>query len=137
MPPLVSLVAIAAAAGIAVALQGHVMGAMDRAAGTSTSVFVTYGGGALIAAALWLSQAPSLATLRRVPWYSWSAGLLGLVIVGGIGYTAPRLGLGRTLVITVAAQLIAAILLERTFDVRRLAGIAVVVLGVWLVVSEK
>ncbi|MGZ5493363.1 MAG: DMT family transporter [Thermoanaerobaculia bacterium] len=38
---------------------------------------------------------------------------LGLVIVGGIGFAAPRLGLSRTLVITVAAQLCAAVLIDQ------------------------
>jgi transporter family-2 protein len=129
--PLLLLV-IAAAAGVAVALQGHFMGAMDRNAGTATSVFVTYGVGALIAASLWIARGAPLDGFRRIPWYSWTAGAFGLVIVGAIGYAAPRLGLGRTLLITIAAQLVAAMLLERTFDVRRIAGLVMVVVGAWL-----
>ena len=127
-----ALVLIAAIAGVAVALQGHFMGAMDRNAGTATNVFVTYGIGALIAASLWIARGAPLEGLRRIPWYSWTAGAFGLVIVGGIGYAAPRLGLGRTLVITIAAQLVAAMLLERTFDIRRISGCLLVVAGAWL-----
>jgi transporter family-2 protein len=127
-----TLILIAAAAGVAVALQGQFMGTMDRNAGTPTSVFVTYGIGAIIAASLWIARGAPFEGLRRVPWYSWTAGAFGLVIVGGIGYAAPRLGLGRTLIITIAAQLLAAMLLERTFDVRRVAGFLVVVAGAWL-----
>ncbi|HYH07054.1 MAG TPA: DMT family transporter [Thermoanaerobaculia bacterium] len=128
----VALILIAAVAGVAVALQGLFMGAMDRNAGTATSVFVTYGIGALIAASLWIARGAPLDGLRRIPWYSWTAGAFGLVIVGGIGYAAPRLGLGRTLVITIAAQLLAAMLLERPYDLRRIAGFLVVVAGAWL-----
>ena len=133
---MIVLLVIAAAAGVAVALQAHSMGAMDRIAGTPTSVLVTYGVGALIALTFWLTRGAPLDGIRRIPWYSWTAGALGLVIVGGIGYAAPRLGLGRTLVITVASQLLAAMIIEQTFDARRLAGLALTVAGVWLTVKS-
>jgi bacterial/archaeal transporter family-2 protein len=131
------LILIAIGAGVAVALQGQVMGATDRAAGTVGSVFVTYGTGGLLALLLWLVRGAPAEALRRLPWTAWTAGALGLAIVGAIGYAAPRLGLGRTLVITVAAQLVAAMLLEQTFDPRRLAGLALTVAGVWLVVTGR
>ena len=144
MSTFVLLCAIAVCVGIAVAFQGHFMGAMDRTAGTATSVFVTYGVGAVIAAMIWLgARGPSVAA-RQVPWYGWLAGPLGLVIVGGIGFAAPRLGLARTLVITVAAQMIAALVLDhfgvlggvqRTFDGMRAAGLLLTVAGVWLIVK--
>ncbi len=129
------LLLIAVVAGIAVAIQGQLMGTMDRLAGTATSVFITYGLGALLAAAIWLVRGRPVAHLREIPWYAWSAGAFGLVIVGGIGYAAPRLGLARTLVITVAAQLLMAMVLDRTFDARRVAGLALTIAGVWLVVK--
>ena len=135
MTTLLPLLLIAVAAGIAVAVQGHFMGTMDRLAGTATSVFITYGLGALIAAVIWLAKGRPVEGMRQIPWYAWTAGVFGLVIVGGIGYAAPRLGLAKTLVITVAAQLIMAVLLDRTFDMRRIAGIAVTIVGVWLVVK--
>lgn len=144
MSTFVLLCAIAVCAGIAVAFQGHFMGAMDRTVGTATSVFVTYGVGAVLAAMIWLgARAPAVAG-RHVPWYGWLAGPLGLVIVGGIGFAAPRLGLARTLVITVAAQMIAALILDhfgafggvqRTFDAMRAAGLLLTVAGVWLIVK--
>ncbi|HET7433076.1 MAG TPA: DMT family transporter [Thermoanaerobaculia bacterium] len=132
---------VAVAAGVAVALQGQAMGAMNRSAGTATTTFVTYGSGALIACVIWLlRRTPSTAPL---PWYGWTAGALGLVIVGGIAHAAPRIGLSRTLVITVAAQLLAALAIEtfgwmgssaRPIDAGKLAGIALTIAGVWLVV---
>jgi transporter family-2 protein len=139
------LVLVAVAAGIAVALQGQFMGAIDRAAGTTTSMFVTYGLGSVLALLLWLARRPGIEAVRQIPWYSWSAGAFGLVIVGGIGYAAPRLGLARTLVITVAAQLAAAVLIEhyglfqslsRRFTLDRAAGLLLVVSGVWLVLRR-
>jgi transporter family-2 protein len=138
------LLVIAIAAGVAVALQGQVMGAMNRSAGTATTMFVTYGAGGVLSALLWLFRRSPSATSSSIPWYGWSAGALGLMIVGGISYAAPRLGLSRTLVITVAAQLGAALLIEslglfgaeaKSLDASKLAGIALTITGVWLVVK--
>lgn len=128
------LLLVATVAGIAVAVQGQLMGRIDRAAGTATSVLITYGVGALVAAAVWLAKGRPVSGIREIPWYAWSAGVFGLVIVGGIGYAAPRLGLARTLVVTVAAQLVMAMILDRAFDVRRAAGLLLTIAGVWLVV---
>ena len=144
MTPLLLLIAIAVAAGIAVALQGQFMGSMDKAAGTTTSMFVTYGLGALLAAAIWMFHRQPAVASRPIPWYGWLAGPLGLVIVGGIGFVAPRLGLARTLILTVAAQLVAAMIIDhlgafgatpRSFDMTRALGLALTVGGVWLVVK--
>jgi bacterial/archaeal transporter family-2 protein len=145
VPPLVLLLLIAVLAGIAVAVQGQFMGTIDRTAGTATSMLITYGIGALVAAAIWLMNGRPTAGLRQLPWYAWTAGLFGLVIVGGIGYAAPRLGLARTLVVTVAAQLLAALVIDhfglfgaapRAIDGRKIAGLLVTIAGVWLVVHK-
>jgi transporter family-2 protein len=137
------LILLAIAAGLAVALQGQFMGAMDRTAGTATSVLITYGIGALAAAAYFALRRPA-PSLRTIPLYAWTAGLLGLVIVGGIGYAAPRLGLAKTLIVTVAAQLLAAIVIDhfgffgaqqRSIDASRAIGLGLTVLGAWLVVK--
>jgi transporter family-2 protein len=138
------LILIAIAAGIAVALQGQFMGIMNRTAGTTTSVLATYGVGAIIATILWLTHRDTNPPMRDIPWYTWTAGALGLIIVGGIGYAAPRLGLSRTIIITIAAQLAAAMLIDhfglfaaqhRAFDMTRAAGLALTIAGAWLIVK--
>jgi transporter family-2 protein len=143
MTNLLALLAIAAAAGVAVALQGQFLGALNRAAGSVTSIFITYGIGGAVAAILWLMRGESTVRLRQIPWYAWSAGILGLAIVGGIGFAAPRLGLSRTLVVSIAAQLVSAILIDRfalfgaaphPFDAGRAVGVCLTIAGVWLVV---
>lgn len=140
-----NLIAIAVIAGLAVALQGQFMGTSDRVIGTLPTVFVTYGGGAVIAAILLGLSGATLRNAKQMPWYAWTSGALGLIIVAGIGYAAPRLGLSRTLVITVAAQLCAAALIDhfglftttvRAIDPARASGIALTIAGVWLVVRS-
>jgi transporter family-2 protein len=135
---------VAIAAGIAVALQGQFMAVMNRTAGTATSVVITYGIGAVVAVLVWLTRRDAHAPVRDIPWYAWTAGLLGLVIVGGIGYAAPRLGLSRTIILTIAAQLAAAMLIDhfglfraevRAMDVTRTVGFALTIGGAWLIVK--
>ena len=138
------LLIIAALAGIAVALQGQFMGAIDQRVGTMTSMLITYGVGAVTVVALWMAGPRTIqGPVREIPWYTWSAGLLGLVIVGGIGYAAPRLGLSRTIIVSVAAQLITAALIDhfglfgsaqRSLDLARISGFALAFGGVWLIV---
>jgi bacterial/archaeal transporter family-2 protein len=139
-----AVILIAVAAGIAVALQGQFMAIMNRTAGTATSVVITYGVGAIIATIFWLTRRDPHAPVRDIPWYAWTAGALGLVIVGGIGYAAPRLGLSRTIIITIAAQLAAAMLIDhfgafaaqqRAVDLTRAAGFALTIGGAWLIVK--
>jgi transporter family-2 protein len=144
MGSLVSLIIIAAIGGVAVTLQAQFMGLMDRGIGSLESVFITYGsGGVLIGMVMLLNRGGNLSAWRGLPWYSLTAGLLGLIIVGTIGYSTPRLGLVVTLTILVASQFIVGALLDhfgilgavwRPLDLPRLAGIGVMLLGVWLVV---
>lgn len=139
------LVLIAALAGFAIALQGQLMGAIDRSVGTLNSVFITYGLGGLLAAIIWLASRQPLTGARHIPWYSWSAGAMGLVIVGAIGYSAPRLGLSRAMIVIVGAQILTAVVIDqfgllgaplRPVDLARGAGIALTMAGVWLVVRS-
>ena len=138
------LILIAIVAGVAVALQGQFMGVMTRTAGTATSVLITYGVGGLLAVVFWLTRRGSSGSVREIPGYAWFAGALGLIIIGGIGFTAPRLGLSRTLVISVAAQLLAAAVIDhlglfgaqqRSIDTWRTIGLTLTVAGAWLAVK--
>ena len=45
----VTLITVAALGGIAVSLQGQLMGLMDQRLGTKASVFITYASGGLVA----------------------------------------------------------------------------------------
>ena len=142
MNALVPLIIIAAIGGIAITLQGQFMGLMDKTIGTTESVFITYAGGGLIAGIFMLAlRGGNLKAWHSVPWYALIAGVVGLVIVGTIGYTVPRLGLTKAFTIIIAAQLIVAALLDhfgllgaatRPMDLSRLLGIGILVLGVWL-----
>ena len=136
------LIVLALIGGIAVTLQGQFMGVMDQSIGTRESVFITYAGGGLAITLLMIFlRGGNLRAATSVPWYAFTAGLLGLIIVGTIGFTVPRLGLTSALTLVLAGQFIASILIEqfgwfgapaRPFEWTRLAGILILLLGVWL-----
>lgn len=136
--------ALAVLGGLAVTLQGQFMGMLSRRLGDLESVLITYGSGGLVIVLLTLIwRGGSLASWMGAPWYTYTTGLLGLVIVGTIGYTAARLGLVSAFTIMLASQfLLAAILdhlgwlgaVQRPFDWSRLAGIIVLLIGVWLTI---
>ncbi len=109
----IPLIIIAVIGGLTSALQGQFMGLMDKGIGTRESVFITYGSGGLLAGiALWASGGGNFRTWQEIPWYTLSAGVLGLVIVGSIGYTVPRLGLSKAFTVIVASQFVTAALLD-------------------------
>jgi len=138
------VVLIGIAGGLAGALQSQFLGIMEDKVGTLASAFVTYGGGGLAVGILMLTVSEtSLADLRQVPWWAMTAGLMGLVIVSSLGITVANLGLGSGLTLFTGSTLIIAALIDHfgsfgdahRLDARRLAGVALVVFGTWLVVG--
>ncbi len=139
-----SLILIAAIGGVAVALQAQFMGTMDKQVGTLESVFITYGvGGLVVGLAMLIVRGGNLGAWHTLPWYTLSSGLLGLVIVGSIGYGTARLGLVTAMTVIIAAQFIAGAIVDhfgilgadlRPLTVSRLAGVGLMLLGTWLVV---
>ena len=137
------LIIIAVVGGVAVALQGQFMGLIDKGIGTRESVFITYASGGVLAGLVMLaSRGGNLRSWQEVPWYAFSAGVLGLVIVTTISYTVPRLGLSKAFTIIVASQFVTAAVLDhfgalgavmRPLDLSRLLGFGVLILGVWLI----
>jgi bacterial/archaeal transporter family-2 protein len=138
------LLLVAVIGGVAVTMQAQFMGLMDRHLGTVESVFITYGSGALVVGVVMLLlRGGNLRAWSTLPWYAFLAGVVGVLIVGAIGYSVPRLGLVPALTLIVAAQFIAAAVLDhygwlgaavRPIDAARALGILVLLLGVWLII---
>jgi transporter family-2 protein len=146
MSQLLPVLIVATIGGIAVTLQGNFMGTMTRQLGTLESMFITYGSGGLVVAALFLvrtlTQGNGLSAWQEVPPYAFTAGLLGLVIVGAIGFATARYGLIVTFAVILVAQYGSAAFLDhfglfgapvQPLDLQRLVGIALLLVGAWLV----
>ena len=144
MASLIPVIIIATIGGIAITVQAQFLGLMDKNIVTLESMFITYGsGGLLIGLAMLMNRGGNFSNWGSVPWYSYTAGVLGLIIIGTIGYSTPRLGLVTTLTILVASQFIVGALLDhfgilgadlRPLTLTRLVGIGVMLLGVWLII---
>ncbi len=136
------LIVLAIIGGMAVTVQGQFIGAMNQAMGPKESMFITYAsGGVIITVIALLTGTSHLQSWRSVPWFAFTAGVLGLVIVGTVGYVVPRLGLATGFTLIVASQFIMAALIDhfgwfgatvRPIDLPRLAGLALMLAGVWL-----
>jgi transporter family-2 protein len=141
----VFLIGIAIMGGVAIALQGQFMGLLEHALGTVTGVFITYaGGGLMIALILIVFRGSNLKNWQGVPWYAFSSGILGLIIVGSIGYVVPRLGVAKGFTLIVASQFLIASPIDhfgffgavvRPMEMTRSLGLCLMLLGVWLVVK--
>jgi len=140
------LAIVAVVAGIAMTTQAQLMGHLDRSVGTIESVFLTYGVGAVFISLIMLvMRGGNLSEWHIAPWYAFGSGLLGLVIVGCIGYATPRLGLAVTLTIAVAAQFTLAAIIhhfgllgaeQQPVDLSRLGGMTAILIGVWLMLRQ-
>lgn len=134
---------VAFAAGVAIAFQTPLASLMSERIGSLESAFVIHLGGALGAAIpLLMIGGGQLGDWRSVPWYALGAGVLGIVLIVGVSYTIPRIGVAATIAAFVSAQLIVGAVLDhfgvlgvdvRALDPQRMLGIGVIVLGVWLV----
>lgn len=85
---------------------------------------------------------PSLAAAQNHPWWVWSGGVLGAFFVTSTVILAPRLGATTMVVLVLAGQMIASLLLDHygwlgypthAISLGRIGGVLMVCLGVMLV----
>lgn len=140
------LISLAAIGGIAITLQGQFMGLLDQIMGTRESVFITYaGGGALITLYTLFRQGNNLGAWRDVPPYALFTGVLGLIIVGTIGYVVPRLGVANGFTLLVASEFVTGALIDhfglfgaevRPLTYLRILGLTITFFGVWMMLRR-
>ena len=132
----------AAVCGLAIALQAQCSGLLERGMGTLESVFFTYfGGGLLIFGIMAAMGWGNISAWDQPPWYAYFSGVLGLVIVGTIAFSVPRLGLVSAFTVIVAVQFVFGGIMDhfglmgaqiRPVTLSRAAGMALVLAGVYL-----
>jgi transporter family-2 protein len=120
-----------------------VAGALGARIGAMESAFVVHLGGLLLAALIIVGlRGGHLGAWRTVPWYVYSAGFMGVFIVAAYSYAVPRLGLAASLTLAIVVQLVLGAVLDhfgllgaaqRSFDLARGAGVALLLAGTWLI----
>lgn len=136
---------VAIVGGLAVSLQGQFMGQLDRQVGTMESVFITYGLGGVMAGLIMIYlKGGNLSSWNVVPWYTFSAGLLGLIIVGSIAYTVPRLGMASAFTLLLLGQFALAAVIDhfglwgsevRSIGFKQSSGLVLLLAGAVMVTS--
>ena len=144
MESILLIILIGLIGGIAVGLQGPMASMITQRLGIFESVFIVHMGGAVVALIpLLVYSGGKLTEWRSVPWYALVAGIFGLVVIGAISYTLPRVGAAAAIMTIVAGQLFISVALDhfgllgaaqRSLDPTRVLGLGVVLVGVWLTV---
>jgi len=139
-----ALVLLMLAAGALVAIQAPINALLARGLGSPVSaaaVSFAVGLAALSLLAALSAPRPELAALRALPPHAWIGGLMGAVFVAAAAFAVPRLGVAWLLVLTIAGQLAAALVIDhfgwlgaprQPVGAARLAGLALVVAGALL-----
>jgi len=140
------LVFLALAAGAGLPVQAGVNAAMARHFGRPEwAALVNFAVG-LVALAAWLAATraspPPVSALARAPLWAWSGGILGAFYVSAVVVLAPRLGVAATLGLSIAGQMVGALLLDhygfaglatRPVSTQRVIGAALLVVAVVLI----
>jgi transporter family-2 protein len=136
------LLALVVGAGLPV--QAGVNAAMGRYAGRPEwAALVNFAVG-LVGLAAWLlaTRAPLPGGIAKAPAWAWTGGLLGAFYVSAVVLLVPRLGVAVTLGLTVAGQMVAALVLDqagamglasRPMTGERVLGAALLVVAVVLI----
>jgi transporter family-2 protein len=135
--------ALTVVAGALVAAQAPINSHLGRAIGTYQAAFVSFAVGTVALAGV-VAVAGSFGTIHlgSVRWYYLIGGLLGVVYVTTLLVSVRHLGASGVLVASLVGQLTASVIidkygllgLERTaVSASRVAGIALVAVGAWLV----
>lgn len=137
--------ALAIAAGGSIVVQ-QVLNANLRAALNSAawSGFVSYAVGLACMGllALVLRDPIPAGIAARIPWWAWSGGLFGAIFIGLAIVLVPQLGAATFIALLVTGQMLASVaadhfgwmgLAQRTIDPPRLAGIILLIGGVFLI----
>ncbi|VAX44404.1 Uncharacterised protein [Acinetobacter calcoaceticus] len=99
---------------------------------------------AVVLLLLWLLKVPSprVGNALQAPWWVWIGGVLGAVYVASAAAFAPKLGAGGFIVLVVAGQMIAAVVVDhfglmnltpRPINLARFAGVFFILAGAVLI----
>jgi transporter family-2 protein len=137
---------LAVLAGVAIGFQNPITSLIGQRVGLLGAAFAVHLAGALVSGTLLaVTAGTSQPGWRSVPWLMAAAGTLGVAFIVSVSYTIPRIGLAATVGLLLTAQLGIAALIDhhgllgvavRPFDLGRLAGLALLILGAWLVLRR-
>jgi transporter family-2 protein len=144
MQALIPVVLIGLVSGVAVGLQSPLASMITQRLGMLESIFIIHIGGAiLIGIPIVIIGGGNLGNWRSLPWYALGAGSMGLIVVAGVSFMIPRVGVSAAITLIIAGQLAISSVLDhyglvgvdiRHMDLQRILGLIIVFIGAWLTV---
>jgi bacterial/archaeal transporter family-2 protein len=138
------IILIGLISGVAVGLQGPFASLISQKLGMLESVFIVHVGGMIVSLVpLIFLGGGQLRNWNSLPWYTLGAGAFGLIVISGISYMIPRVGVAPAFLILILGQVLMGTILDhfglfgavvRPFDWVKLAGLGIALFGVWLAV---
>ncbi|MDO8981346.1 MAG: DMT family transporter [Afipia sp.] len=139
-------IALAFAAGVSIVVQQALNANLRTALNSAAwSGFVSYFVGVLCMALLAIAlrdPIPSASVAGRIPWWAWSGGFFGAIFIGLAIVLVPQLGAATFISLLIAGQMLTSItmdhfgwlgLAQRSIDLPRLIGAALLIAGVVLI----
>ena len=141
-------VVLTAMVGGLIALQAPINSHLGKSIGTFQAAFVSFTIGTIVLAVIAGLAKGGMSTVpeaRHLPWYYLTGGLLGAAYVTTVLVTVRSLGAGGVVAATIAGQLTLSVVVDQfgwlgvdrePITLARLAGIALLALGVFLIVRD-
>jgi transporter family-2 protein len=141
-------VVLTALVGGCIALQAPINSHLGKSVGTFQAAFVSFAIGTVLLAliaALATGGMGQVGEARHLPWYYLTGGVLGAAYVTTVLVTVRSLGAGGVVAATIAGQLSMSVVVDhfgwlgverQTVTAVRLAGIALLATGVYLIVRD-
>ena len=141
-------VVLTAAVGGLIALQAPINSHLGKQIGTFQAAFVSFAIGTIllaVIAALAKGGVGQISDARHVTWYYLMGGVLGAAYVTSVLVTVRSLGAGGVVAATIAGQLTLSVVVDQfgwlgverePITLARLAGIALLALGVFFIVRD-
>jgi transporter family-2 protein len=130
--------------GVAVGVQAPIAGVMGQRIGGAASSFIVHVSGAILSGIMLVAVGgEKIRDWHTLPWYMLASGIFGLILYQTINITLPRLGATAMVGLIIVGQLLTGLLLDyfgwlgvaqRAVDPTRLIGVAVLLVGGYLVV---
>lgn len=131
-------------AGIGLAIQPPTNASLAKASGSvALAALISFGVGTAVLLGTWVMfDRGNPGGLRYAPWWGWLGGLYGAFFVAAFAFAAPRIGLATALTLAIASQVMTAVILDHLgllglqtapISWTKVAGVALLLAGVWLV----
>ena len=144
MQILIPVILVGLLSGVAVGVQSPLASMITQRLGMFESIFIIHIGGTLVVLIpLVVLRGGNLGNWRSLPWYALVAGTMGLIVVGGVSFMIPRIGVAASITLIIAGQLVISSVLDhygflgvhiRPMDWQRALGLLIVFVGALLTV---